>query len=71
MTDKMYQKRIDDLEGIVKTFSLFTEHMCKENKRCYSCPFFNINFGKKKCNAREIRAFVEKQYKEIYKPRNV
>ena len=78
----MFTRNVCDLSGVVRLFSLFTESVCKsvrdDHKECAQCPFFMLMWKKSgsvrdrsyKCTARDMRAYVEKQYLELYNPRN-
>ena len=82
MNRGVYEKRVCDLSGVVRLFSLFTESMCKsvrdDHKECAQCPFFMLMWKKSgsvrdrsyKCAARDMHAFVEKQYNGLYRPKN-
>ena len=82
MNGDAYERRVRDLSGIVRLFSQFTDSMCKSvrdnHRECAQCPFFMLYWKMSsggrdrnyKCTARDMQAFVEKQYNELYKPRN-
>ena len=81
MNRDVYERRVCDLSGIVRLFSQFTNSMCKSvrdnHRECARCPFFMLYWKMSssgrdrnyKCTARDMQAFVEKQYIELYKPR--
>ena len=78
----VYEKRVCDLSGIVRLFSLFTESMCNsvrdDRKECAQCPFFMLLWEKSgsgrdrnyRSTPQDMRMFVEKQYYDLYRPKN-